>query len=165
MIVFQTRDVLARTWVVAVAITIIAACAARTEAQVVPGVRGQDDGDGLTRAFERPVALLASIGIAMENAIDTADGCHGKYALACVTAGEQVIHLTREAVHLDARALAAILAHERLHVLGELHEGPAYDEELRVLKLLHGPSEAFARVRVAHELHRFDYPAESHLPQ
>ena len=103
------------------------------------------------------IALLNSIGISDVPDIDLV-GCIHDYALACITPGNPTIHLTKNAVNFNVKELAAFLAHERLHVLGELHEGPGYDEQTRVLKRLGGSAEALERVRLAHELYRFDYP-------
>lgn len=118
----------------------------------------------------RALVLLASLGIQdvpLVQAVDKAP--EFKYprpvvSVAYVVSGEPLIYVVRsseafkKAAKGDARQLAATIAHEIMHIQRGAHEGPAYAEELRVLKAFKVGGNALHRVKQAAELFRYDWP-------
>lgn len=66
----------------------------------------------------------------------------------------------RAASKKDAKALAGVIAHEFYHIMHGTHQGPAYDEEIRVLLLLGDDYWVHYVRKHKEDFYRFDYPKE-----
>lgn len=119
-------------------------------------------------AVARAVALLESLGIRDLPAIEVVSKSPVSHTVAetvaYVVSGDPTIYVIassrayRRAVKGDARQLAGVLAHERYHVRYGVHEGPAYAEQLRVLKALKVDADTSRNVQQAAALHAHDWP-------
>ena len=120
----------------------------------------------------RALALLAVLGIQDVPSVQVVDKApEFNYPRPVVTAAyiiccEPPIYVLRsteafkKATKGDARQLAASIAHELIHIQEGVYQGPAYAEQLRVLKALKVGGDALYRVKQAAELFRHDWPKD-----
>ena len=102
----------------------------------------------MTWALFQAITLLAQLGMMDLPRVELADrpptSERGRTTQAFVrwTEDDRTVYVLttsrayRTAVRGDVRPLAALIAHERVHLLNGPNERPAYDEQLRVLRVL-----------------------------
>ena|SRR3990167_11337160 len=100
----------------------------------------------MTWALFQAITLLASLGLTDLPRVEIVDrppvSQRGRVTQAFVrwADGDQTVYVLatsrayRTAQRGDARPLAALIAHERMHLVNGPDEHPAYDEQLRVLR-------------------------------
>ena len=117
----------------------------------------------MTWALFQAITLLAQMGLTDLPRVEVVEflswGQAGRTTQAFVrwADGDRTVYVVRTsrayraAQRGDVRPLAALIAHERIHLQQGLDEHPAYDEQLRVLRALRVGQSWLRRVQEARD--------------